>query len=134
MSELPFHKNSPNTTPTRLVLPILQKLVSTYKVWQIYLRNFPKDLRYTLGTKIDLLFIETAEALYIAAHLTKEQKIPYLKKAGLKLDLLKFFLCVAWESKAFDSKKYAELSEHLEHIGKQIGGWQKEVMRKINPA
>lgn len=98
------------------------------------MRNFHKDLRYTLGGKIDHLFIDMAEALFVASCLVREQKIPYLQKASLKLDLLKFFLQVTWECKALESKKYIELSEHLEEVGKQIGGWQKDVMRKRNPA
>ena len=108
--------------------------MTTYKIWQTYPRNFPKDLRYTLGTKIDELFIDVLEALSIASYLAKEQKIPYLRRASLKLDLLKFFLRIAWESKALDSKKYIELSKHLEEIGKQIGGCQRGITSKQNPA
>lgn len=98
------------------------------------MRHFPKDLRYTLGAKIDLLFVETVEALFIASALVREQKVPYLRRASLKLDLLKFFLQVAWESKALDTKKYIELSEYLADVGRQIGGWQKQVITKGNPA
>ena len=105
-----------------------------YKLWHGYVKNFPKDFRYTLGGKIDNFFIEIIECLFTASRFAREQKLPYLQKASLKLDLLKFFLQISWECKVLESKKYIEISEHLEQIGKQIGGWQKDVIRKINPA
>lgn len=100
----------------------------------MYVRNFPKDLRYTLGSKIDLLFIETIEAIFTAGYLIREQKLPHLQRASLKVDLLKFFLQVAWECKALDTKKFADISESIAEIGKMLGGWQRQVLAKRNPA
>lgn len=97
------------------------------------MRHFPKDLRYSLGSKIDLLFIDTVEAIFTAACLTREQKLPFIQKASLKLDTLKFFLQVAWESKALDNKKYINISEYLAEVGRMLGGWQKQVGQKETP-
>ncbi len=106
-----------------------------YKAWQTYPRHFPKDLRYTLGAKVDALFIEILDAIFTASCLPKEQKLPYLKKAVIKLDLLKFFLRVAWESHALDNKKFVTLSEPLEEIGRMLGGWLRQIaLLKENPA
>jgi hypothetical protein len=117
-------------------LPILQRLVAIYKIWQEYHRQFPKNLRYTLGAKIDHLLIETIEAIFTASCLAREQKLPFIRKSALKLDTLKFFLQVAWENKAFDNKKYIIISERLEEIGRMLGGWQRHTMlnSKVNPA
>lgn len=98
------------------------------------MRHFPKDLRYTLGNKIDLLFIETIEAIFQAANLIAAEKLPMLRKASSKLDLLKFFLQIAWEIKAIDNKKYQLLSEPLVKIGKMFGGWIRQLQAKPNPA
>lgn len=117
-------------TPPHSNLPVLQKLVAAYKIWQEFLRHFPKDVRYTLGSKIDRLFIETVETIFTAASLTREQKLPFIQKASLKLDTLKFFLQVAWESKALDNKKYIKISECLAEVGRMLGGWQKQVGQK----
>jgi len=57
-----------------------------------------------------------------------------LQRAALKLDLLKFFLQLSWECKALDSKKFANISELTVEIGKMLGGWQKQVNTKVNPA
>ncbi len=114
----------------------MQKLIAAYRVWQEYPRHFPKDLRYTLGGKIDSLFIDIIESIFMTSRLIREQKLPYIQKASLKLDTLKFFLQVAWESRALDNKKYIAISNYLTEIGRMIGGWQKQITGtgKINPA
>jgi len=111
----------------------LQKLVAAYKLYHEYLPHFPKTSRYTLGEKTDSLFVEIVEYVVVASYLSKQDKLPYLKKAALKLDVLKFFLQVAWEIKALDTKKYITLSEHLDEIGRMQGGWIKQ-LSKENPA
>jgi hypothetical protein len=90
----------------------------------------PKDFRYSLGTKIDRSLIETAELLFIASYLGKEQKIPYLRKANVRLDIAKFFLQILWDVGALDNQKYILLSEKLDEVGKQLGGWIKGLESK----
>lgn len=43
------------------------------------------------------------------------------------MDLLKFFLQVAWEIGALDNKKYAMISEPLGEAGRMLGGWLKKM-------
>ncbi len=69
------------------------------------------------------------ELLFIANYLPKEQKLPYVLKASSKLDLLKFFIQIAWEMKALDNKKYAILSKKLDEIGKMTGNWIKNLSK-----
>jgi len=89
------------------------------------LPNFQKDSRYTIGTKIDSLFLETIELIIKASYSDKLEKLISLKNASVKLDLLKFFLQIAWEIKSLDNKKYILISEKLNEIGKMLGGWIK---------
>lgn len=89
--------------------------------------NFPKDSRYTLGNKIDSLFLELLENTIRAGYSDKTEKQIFLKRASVKLDLLKFFLQVAWEIKSLENKKYIKLSEKLNEIGKMLGGWIKSI-------
>ncbi|MBI3442319.1 MAG: four helix bundle protein [Candidatus Sungbacteria bacterium] len=53
-----------------------------------------------------------------------------LYKANGKLDLLKFFLQLAWKLKLIDAKRYAELSQPLDEIGRMLGGWRKGLESK----
>ena len=91
------------------------------------MHHFPKDSRYTLGAKLDSLFLELVELIIKASYSDKTEKFIFLKNASSKLDLLKFFLQIAWEIKALDNKKYIHLSEKLNEIGKMIGGWIKSL-------
>jgi len=94
-------------------------------LWHEFLPNFQKDSRYTIGTKIDSLFLETIELIIKASYSDKLEKLISLKNASVKLDLLKFFLQIAWEIKSLDNKKYILISEKLNEIGKMLGGWIK---------
>lgn len=83
-----------------------------------------------MGIKIDTLIVEIAGLFFTASRLPKEQKLPYLQKAGLKLDVLKFLFQMTWEIKALDNKKYIIISEKLDEIGKMLGGWTKQVEKQ----
>lgn len=113
-------------------MPIIQKLINAYKLWQSYLPNFPQTIRQTLASKIDNNFIGVIENVFNAAHAPhrereRESKKLFLKKATSKLDLLKFFLQIAWEVKALDNKKFAVIAENLYEIGKMLGGWERSL-------
>lgn len=114
-------------------LSIINKLIEIYKLWQQYLPDFPKTSRYTLGAKIDRFFLKTISNIYRGRYLSTKDKLKFIKKASVNLDLLKFFLRIAWEIKALDNKKYAALSEKLNEIGRMIGGWLKQLETKLPP-
>jgi len=87
-------------------------------------------LKFSLGIKIDALFTDTIENLFLAGYASHEQKLPLIIHASTKLDLLKFFMQVAWEVKGIDHKQYAALAVPLNNIGKDIGNWQDYLQRK----
>ena len=113
-------------------MPIIQRFISVYKLWDELRNNFPKKSRYTLGTKIDELFLDTIELLFMAGSLNRVQKLPILQKASGRLDVLKFFIQLTWELKIFDNKKYTLLSEPLNDIGKMLGGWIKNIEKETS--
>ncbi|PIR97980.1 MAG: hypothetical protein COT89_01880 [Candidatus Colwellbacteria bacterium CG10_big_fil_rev_8_21_14_0_10_42_22] len=128
MDKLHSHKKS-RVAPAG-ALPVIQKLIDAYKVWHNFLPHFSKTSRYTLGERIDLLLIEVMESALLASQFYKTQKVPYVRQAIMKLDLLKFFLQIAWEIKALDNKKYIALSEKLNEIGKMLGGWLRQLSKE----
>ena len=126
MTQLNFHNNlGRNIRAHTQVLPIIQRFISVYKLWDGFKNDFPKKSRYTLGAKIDFLFLEVIELLFVARYLGGQSKLPSLQKAAGKLDLLKFFLQISWELKTLENKKYIALSEPLGEIGKMLGGWMR---------
>ncbi|HEY4521312.1 MAG TPA: four helix bundle protein [Candidatus Paceibacterota bacterium] len=129
MSEL----NPPNRTPPQRLLPLLERIKSSYILWHEYHSKLPKVHQYTVGAKIDLLFVEVMEMVSAAAFLPKHEKLPYLRIAIRKFDTIKLLLLVLWESKSLDTKKYAALSLPCDEIGKMLGGWQGQLIKNSTP-
>ncbi|MDD5463787.1 MAG: four helix bundle protein [Candidatus Moranbacteria bacterium] len=80
-------------------------------MWCEYYKIIPKAHRYTLGQKIDNLLIEIIEKIAIANFLKPEEKIPYIQFIIKKIDLLKIFLMILWETNSLEEKHYILLSE-----------------------
>jgi hypothetical protein len=112
------------------LIPVVLKLKDAYKIWQEYLKHFPKQNRYTLGSKIDSIFLSSIEFCFLASYAPKEAKIPFLNKTISRIDLLKLLLQLAWEIRTIDTKKYIHLSEHLAEVGRMLGGWKKGLESK----
>ncbi|MDO9399140.1 MAG: four helix bundle protein [bacterium] len=128
MDQLDFHKNSTFNAPP---LPIvINKEKEAYQYWQALHRNFPKTERFSIGQKISQTFIEVLELNFTASYLAPEQKIILLTKTSSRLDVLKFFVQLTWESKLIPTEKYIELSKKLEEIGRMLGGWRKGLLQK----
>ena len=102
-------------------------------LWFEYYQTLPKTHRYTLGQRIDTLWIEIIEALAIASFLPKQEKLPYVRIAVRKLDTLKILLMVLWETKSLRDNKYIALSLKLDEIGKNLGGWSGQLIKKGSP-
>lgn len=112
------------------MLPVVEHTLTIYKTWYGYRDHFPKKSRYTLGDKIDTRFLNILELVSIAAYQSQEEKLPTLDRAIMGVDVLKFLLRVAWELHILDDKKYTALSDGIQEIGRQIGGWRKGLQKK----
>src|SRR3972149_9969719 len=108
-------------TPPQTLPAVISREKEAYRFWLSLHRNFPKTERYGLGRRIDQLFLEVLELSFTAYYLPPESKIILLGKAISRLDILKFFLQLAWENKLVPIEKYVELSRRLEEIGRMLG-------------
>ncbi len=115
-------------------MPVIRKFSQAYALWRELIPHIPKSSRYTLGEKIDTLFVESIECLYSAVYAKPNERIWSVVKSAIKLDTLKFFLKLTWETKQIDMKKYIALSEILDEIGRMTGGWIKQLSQKESPA
>ncbi|OGG54861.1 hypothetical protein A3C20_00385 [Candidatus Kaiserbacteria bacterium RIFCSPHIGHO2_02_FULL_55_25] len=116
------------------LLPLLERIKAAYILWHEHHSTLPKIHRYSLGARIDGLFIEAVEATSAAAFLSREEKLPYVRLATRKIDALKLLLMILWETKSLDVKKYAALSEKVDEVGKMLGGWQGQLRKQNSPA
>jgi len=109
---------------------VILKEKEAYQYWLTLHRNFPKPERFGIGQKIDQLFLAVLELSFTTSYLPPEQKIILLGKTISQLDVLKFFVQIAWENKLIPTNKYAELSIKLEEIGRMLGGWKRGLISK----
>jgi hypothetical protein len=112
------------------LLPILEKTKILYKLWHDYHISIPKIHRYSLGTKIDSLFIELIESLVTATFLSKGEKLPFIRIGIRKLDTLNILILILFETKSIDTKKYIVLAEKTNEIGKMLGGWHGQLIKQ----
>lgn len=104
-------------------MSIIEHCIAAYKFWHQIKIHIQKVSRYTLGEKIDALFIETLELLFIAQYLPRTKKLPILYKANTTFDTLKFFTKILWELKNLEDKSYVLFSEKLHAIGIMLNKW-----------
>ena len=119
--------------PPQRILPLLERIKSAYILWHEYHDTLPKTHRYSLGNRIDSLFIETMEATSAAAFLPREEKRPYVRLAVRKVDTLKLLLMILWESRSLETDKYIAISEKMDDIGRMLGGWQGQLAKNSAP-
>ncbi len=95
-------------------------------------RNFPRTERFGLGNRVDGAFLDVLEYTFACIYLPPSEKISVLERAVSKLDKVKFFAQIAWETKLIPTKNYSVFVEQLEEIGRQLGGWRKGLLAKTS--
>ena len=98
-------------------------LKECYLLWHNFLPHVPRLSRYTLGVKIDELFINILELALTAQYTRREDKLTFLQQLNRKFDGLKFFITLLWEAKGLDPTQYGQLSQKLTAAGKMLGKW-----------
>lgn len=104
-------------------LPILIILKECYLLWHNFLPHVPRLSRYTLGVKIDELFMNILELAQTAQYTKREDKLIFLQQLNRKFDTLKFFITLLWEAKGLDASQYGQLSQKITVVGKMLGKW-----------
>jgi len=108
-------------------VPIVQKVYDLYKLFYEQIDHLPKKSRDVLTKKIEQLIIELLELLSTAGSSSSSTKTQYLNRASIKLDFLKILIRMLYELKTINQPKYLELENHLQEIGKMLGGWIKSL-------
>jgi hypothetical protein len=122
--------NSHNIINSTKLIPVVLKLKDIYGVWQQYLPNFPKANRFTLGSKIDDIFLNAIEYCFLASYSRDSEKLTLVDRSISRVDLLKLMLQLAWETKTLDNKKYIHITGLLSETGRMLGGWRRQLIGK----
>ena len=95
-------------------------------IWLIpLLDNFPRNRRFTLGERLESGLLEILELLVQAAYIRNKGEL--LKRANLRLAVVRHLWRIAHELKTIPTKRYAHGAKLLEDLGRQIGGWLKSI-------
>jgi len=69
--------------------------------------------------------LELLEKIILASNISKQEKLPVLREASVKVDLLRVFFKLGKDLKIIENIKYIELENSITEIGKMVGGWIK---------
>jgi len=108
---------------SKLEIPVIIKLFIVYEMTHKLIFTFPKHERYSLGEKIEKSILESIETLILANQASKYEKEKILLKANVKIELLKILFRISLNCQIIDSKKYLEMEQRLQEIGKMTQGW-----------
>ncbi|WP_089726775.1 diversity-generating retroelement protein Avd [Candidatus Thiosymbion oneisti] len=92
------------------------------------LDKFPRLRRYTLGERIESGMLAVLENLIEAAY--SRTKAEPLKRANLKLDLVRHLWRLSFRLQAVPAKRYEHGARLLHALGRQIGGWSRQQQRE----
>ena len=112
---------------------IVAKIKEGYLIWLKIIPHMARSSRYTLGTRIENIFLDLLELSYIAYFTEKEGKKEKIGKCILTLDTLKYLISIAWEGGAISNNQFKEISYKLDEAGKMLGGWMNFVDKKLPP-
>ncbi len=96
-------------------------------LWVSFISHIPKSARYTIGARIENMFLDLLELSYITYFTEKERKQAKVSECIVTLDTLKFIISVAWEGKVISNRHYEQVALKLDEAGKMFGGWKKNL-------
>lgn len=110
---------------------MLLRAKEVYYSWHERLVHIKRLDRYTIGGRIDEIFLSLLELIFQSSFaFDKFEKLSLVTRAIGKCDLLKFFLQLGWEQKILPHKLYGELTLKLDEVGRMLGGWKKSLIEK----
>ena len=113
---------------------VLARTKESYEKWHGNFVNLKRSDRYTVGAKIDEIFLSLLELIFLASFAyDKFEKLSFVSKTVTGCDLLRFLLQIVWEQKIIDTKTYGAIILNLEEVGRMLGGWKKNIEEKTPP-
>ena len=104
-------------------LPVYKASYSLFLILFTGLRHMQRDYRYTLGEALKLELIALITNVYRAN--SREEKKPILQKARENIEVIRLLLRLSYDLKQFPLKEFAQASEKIESVSKQLTAWDK---------
>ena len=109
---------------TRQELTIIQKTYDLILWFVPIIDRFPRSYKFNLGDRIQSQMFSILEELVIARY--EKTKAERLESVNVKLDVLRYHGRLLLDLKVIDGKKFHYVSEQINGIGIELGGWIKQ--------
>jgi len=116
-----------NNPPPNAVTPVFHNLYDISCEWHRIAEKFPKRDRYTLGERIFTEFISGLSAITRAQYSTHTQKLPHLFTASQHINTAVILIRMCNTLELLPDKRYFAIAKIVTDIGKQIGGWIRDI-------
>jgi len=103
---------------------LAHKVCEFYKKIYLISPKIPKKDRFGIYLKIENICLEIINLVITASLETKNNKLPILNSARIKIEVLKRLIRIAYELNII-GKKYIILESDLQEISKMANGWIK---------
>lgn len=105
--------------------PVVQKTYE-FVLWLVQkVENFPKAHRFTVGERLTALSLDLLTTLVEAAYTRNKEK--HLEEASRKVNATRYVLRLAKDLRLMSIDSYGFSVEHLDEIGRMVGGWRRAV-------
>jgi hypothetical protein len=109
-------------------LSIIQKTYDLVKWYVPIINRFPRDHKFLLGDRIIKQLYDLLEALIEARF--ADDKLTFLQPLNTKLDILRHQARLLLDFQLISSKRYEYVSQQLNTIGSELGGWIRHQQRQ----
>ncbi|MBU4251767.1 MAG: diversity-generating retroelement protein Avd [Candidatus Omnitrophica bacterium] len=107
------------------ITPVVERHYSLI-LWMLpKISNFPKDQRFLLADRIEIILLDILEMLIEAVYSKRRKEI--LVKVNLKLDVLRYMMRIAKDMKYININAYDFFCQSVLEIGRMVGGWYKSL-------
>ena len=91
------------------------------------LGKYPKTHKFLLGDKIYGNLLEVLELLVQAYYASRVENKGPLNQVNIKLEQTRYLIRLSKDLHCISIKQYGLVSEKIDLIGRQVGGWLKKV-------
>jgi len=89
----------------------------------LFVRNFTKEFKYTIGESLKKETIELITLIYRAN--SKKEKESTIIEARERIEVIRLFLRLTKDLRQISLKKFVHINLKVENVSKQLTGWQK---------
>ena len=105
-----------------------------YSLLQLILRarmQFDKFYRYSFAERMVMTGIDCCELLQ-RANSNKEQRVHFLNEFDVKYSSLRLMLMICRDERQIDIRKFSDILELADSIGRQATGWRNRTLESQN--